>query len=147
MRVRTIKTAVLSAAVVPLLVAQEAAGAGALQVWITGFESTEGALAIALFDNAADYESQSNAVRRAWLDVSGAEVVWEVESLPAGDYALIAYQDTNGNREIDFRILGMPKEPVGVSNNARGLFGPPGFDAAKFPVGDDGTAHQHLRLR
>ena len=146
MPVRTIKTAVLSAAV-PLLVTQEAAGAGAWQVRITGFESTEGALAIALFDNAADYESQSNAVRRAWLEVSGAEVVWEVESLPAGDYALIAYQDTNGNREIDFRILGMPKEPVGVSNNARGVFGPPGFDAAKFSVGDDGTAHQHLHLR
>lgn len=146
MRVRTIKTAVLSAAV-PLLVAQEAAGAGALQVRITGFESTGGALAIALFDNAADYETQSNAVRRAWLEVSGAEVVWEVESLPAGEYALIAYQDTNGNREIDFRVLGMPKEPVGVSNNARGVLGPPGFDAAKFSVGNDGTAHQHLRLR
>lgn len=146
MRVRTIKIAVLSAAAL-LLVTQEAAGAGALQVRITGLDSTGGALAIALFDNAADYESQSNAVRRAWLDVSGAEAIWEIESLAAGEYALIAYQDMNGNREIDFRVLGMPKEPVGVSNNARGVFGPPGFDAAKFSVGDDGTAHQHLRLR
>lgn len=126
---------------------QAAAGAGTLHVRITGFESEEGALAIALFANEADYESQTNAVRRAWLDISSDATEWIVEGLPAGEYALIAYHDTNGNRQIDFRLLGMPKEPVGVSNNARGKFGPPRFDAAKFPVADDEITRQHLRLR
>jgi uncharacterized protein (DUF2141 family) len=123
------------------------ADAGALHVRITGFESADGALAIALFANEADYEGQTNAVRREWLDVSGDAVEWVVENLPAGEYALIAYQDTNGNGQIDLRLLGMPKEPVGVSNNARGRFGPPRFDAAKFEVGDDEIARQHVRLR
>lgn len=128
-------------------IAQAAAGAGTLHVRITGFKSTDGALAIALFDNEADYQSQTNAVRREWLDVSSGGVEWKVEALPPGEYAVIAYHDTNGNEKIDFRLLGMPKEPVGVSNNARGAFGPPRFDAAKFWVRDDETARQHLRLR
>jgi uncharacterized protein (DUF2141 family) len=54
---------------------------------------------------------------------------------------LIAYHDQNGNGEIDMRILGMPKEPVGVSNDARGRFGPPKFDAAKFTLVAPLTRH------
>jgi uncharacterized protein (DUF2141 family) len=146
MRVLSLMTAVSSLAAA-LLIAQAAAGAGTLHVRITGFESTDGELAIALFANEEDYESQSNAVRRAWLEISGDETEWTVEGLSAGEYALIAYHDTNGNGEIDFRLLGMPKEPVGVSNNARGAFGPPRFEAAKFLVSDDEITRQHLRLR
>jgi uncharacterized protein (DUF2141 family) len=146
MHVRPRMSAALSLAVFGIA-QSSSAGTGILHVRITGFESADGALAIALFANEADYERQTNAVRRAWLEVSGSEAEWTLEALPAGDYALIAYHDLNGNKELDFRLLGMPKEPIGVSNNARGAFGPPRFDAAKFPVDEDETTRQHLRLR
>jgi uncharacterized protein (DUF2141 family) len=113
---------------------ESAASAATLHVRITGFKTSEGELAIALFDSAGDYRTQSNAVRRAYLPVENLASEWRVEDLPAGEYAVIAYHDENGNREIDFRLLGMPKEPVAVSNDARGVFGPPKFDAAKFEV-------------
>lgn len=117
-----------------------------LEVEITGFKHAEGELAIALFDTAEGYETQTDAVHRAYLPIQNNESQWVLEALPAGEYALIAYHDENGNREIDLRIFGMPKEPVAVSNDARGRFGPPRFDAAKFDVDAPLTRHT-LELR
>jgi uncharacterized protein (DUF2141 family) len=128
-------------------VAAERAPRGELQVKVTGFRSDSGDLAIALFGSESDYQQQSNAVRSAWLSVDGEQVEWTVSGLPAGEYAVIAYHDENGNRELDFRVLGIPREPVGVSNNARGVFGPPRFNAAKFSVRDGEIARQSIRLR
>lgn len=119
---------------------------GTLEVTVTGFESAGGRLAIALFATAEDYWSRTNAVRRAWLDIEDGRSRWTVEHLPEGEYALIAYQDLNGNEQIDMRLFGMPKEPVGVSNDARGLFGPPRFDSAKFQFEAPVTRHG-FRLR
>ena len=115
---------------------------GTLEVRISGFESDSGRLAIALFASEEDYSTQTNAVRRAWLDIEDRESHWRVAGLPEGEYALIAYHDENGNGEIDLRALGMPKEPVGVSNDARGLFGPPRFRAARFEVTAPLTRHE-----
>ncbi|MDX1561876.1 MAG: DUF2141 domain-containing protein [Gammaproteobacteria bacterium] len=117
-----------------------------LVVTVTGIESTRGQVAIALFASEADYETQKNAVRRAFVDIQNGQARWELDRVPAGTYALIAYHDENGNREIDMRIFGMPKEPAGVSNDARGLFGPPKFKAASFEVRSPSTEHS-LKLR
>jgi uncharacterized protein (DUF2141 family) len=119
---------------------------GTLEVRITGFESAEGKLAIALFANDDDYSTQSNAIRRAYLPISNMESQWAISDLPEGSYALIAYHDENDNGQIDMRVFGMPKEPVGVSNDARGVFGPPRFKAAKFEFLAPLTRHE-IKLR
>ena len=116
--------------------------ASVLEVRVTGIESNRGMLAIALFDSPADYSTQQNAVRKAWLEIDSDVAVWTVRDLPAGDYAVIVYHDENDNKQIDMRALGMPKEPVGVSNNARGLFGPPRFKAASFELSPPLTRHE-----
>jgi len=124
----------------------ESEATGTLEVVIGGFESDSGHLAIALFASAADYQTQSNAVRRAYLPIGNLESRWEIPDLPEGSYALIAYHDENDNQQIDMRVFGMPKEPVGVSNDARGVFGPPRFKAAKFEFVAPLTQHA-LTLR
>lgn len=116
-----------------------------LLVSIEGFKSDRGELAIALFDNAADFENHTNAMRKAYLSVEDLAAQWTVDALPPGEYAVIAYHDENGNRAIDFRALGMPKEPVAVSNGARRLLGPPRFEEAKFELAP-GTVHLTLEL-
>ena len=125
---------------------EDGAALGTLEVTVISSNTEHGEIAIALFANAHDYSTQSNAVRRAWLPVENGRSRWTIASLPVGEYALIAYQDLNGNRQIDMRVLGMPKEPVGVSNDARGLFGPPRFEAAKFAL-DAPITHHELKLR
>jgi uncharacterized protein (DUF2141 family) len=44
---------------------------------------------------------------------------------PPGDYAAQAFHDENGNHQVDKNLLGIPREGVGFSRNARIRFGPP----------------------
>ena len=57
------------------------------------------------------------------------------ENLPPGDYAIAAFQDVNENGVLDKNALGIPTEPYGFSNDARGWFGPPSWQAARFHLG------------
>lgn len=57
--------------------------------------------------------------------------------LPPGTYAIKLFLDLNGNGKIDTNFLGIPKEPYGFSNNAKGSLGPPAFEAAAFELNED----------
>ena len=52
--------------------------------------------------------------------------------IPKGTYAVLCFQDLNGNKRLDFEGY-MPTEPYGMSNNPQ-LMGPPRFDLLKFEV-------------
>jgi uncharacterized protein (DUF2141 family) len=45
------------------------------------------------------------------------------------------FHDENSNGKLDTNLLGIPREGVSASNNAKGHFGPPKFDAAAFNFG------------
>ena len=50
------------------------------------------------------------------------------------------FHDADGDGELGTNILGIPNEGYGFSNGARGLIGPPSFDAAAITMGaDDGV--------
>jgi uncharacterized protein (DUF2141 family) len=68
----------------------------------------------------------------------GATVV-TIKGVPAGTWAVLAYQDENANGELDRNLIGVPSENYGFSRDARGRFGPPSFDDAAMPVRDDTT--------
>jgi uncharacterized protein (DUF2141 family) len=70
-------------------------------------------------------------------EVKPREAVVTFDRLPAGEYAVAAYQDINGNGKLDRNFIGIPKEPVGVSNRAKGRFGPPKWRDAKFQLSGD----------
>lgn len=55
--------------------------------------------------------------------------------LPTGEYTVLVYHDKNSNGKLDKYFIGMPKEPVACSNNAKGFMGPPKYEDAKFIVG------------
>jgi uncharacterized protein (DUF2141 family) len=52
-----------------------------------------------------------------------------VESI-TGQYAVIVFDDENSNGRLDKTFWGVPTEPHGFSNDARGILGPPRFDDA-----------------
>ena len=60
------------------------------------------------------------------------------EELKPGNYAVVAFHDKNKNGKLDKNIVTKPTEPYGFSNNARGVFGPPNFEAAVFELPEAG---------
>ena len=44
---------------------------------------------------------------------------------------------------MDTNFLGIPKEPIACSNNAKGSFGPPKFKDAKFAIAEEET---HIKI-
>ena len=51
-----------------------------------------------------------------------------------GSYAVVVYHDENGNGRLDRGFMGIPKDGVGVSNDAQRSWGVPNYDLAKFVV-------------
>lgn len=106
---------------------------------------SEGQVSVAIFRTAADWKARS---RPAWAGVRpahGEQVRLELD-LPPGAYGVMAYQDRNSNGRLDTLPIGVPTEPYGFSNNARGSFGPPQWAAASFTLPAQG-ATQSLRLK
>jgi uncharacterized protein (DUF2141 family) len=72
------------------------------------------------------------------------EVVFSLDRLDAGTYALSIVYDEDNNGKLNSGFLGIPTELdrlfilwmngplVGFSNNAKGLFGPPAYEKASF---------------
>lgn len=108
------------------------ANAADLSVTIGGLKSADGQVLVALFSAAGDFPARP--WRRASTAAKPGAVTVTFKDLPAGTYAVSAFQDANGNQTLDKNVLGQPKEPYGFSRDARGLFGPPSFDATRFSV-------------
>ena len=49
-----------------------------------------------------------------------------------GTYGISSYHDKNDNGRMDLGAMRIPKEAYAASNDARGSFGPPKFEDAKF---------------
>lgn len=52
-----------------------------------------------------------------WRDVEDGRAVAEFE-LPAGEYAVVAFHDLDGDEDFDRNLIGIPSEPYGFSNGA-----------------------------
>lgn len=96
-----------------------------------------GRIMVALFDSEAAYDGSGGPVRVAQVEVSGSTATAAFEDLPAGDYAMKAFHDVDGDGEMDANPFGMPTEPFAFSNNAVGNMGPAGWDRARFTASGD----------
>lgn len=85
---------------------------------------------IGLWDSAEGF-LEDGETRQTRKKATAGSVVWTIENLPYGTYAVAAWQDLNGNGKQDTNFLGAPVEPIGVTNNAEGHFGPPAYDDAE----------------
>ncbi len=86
----------------------------------------------ALHDHAGDFPNVKGALRSNIVKVTSNPQTLTFTDVPPGTYAIGVVQDVNANGKLDTKMFGIPAEPVGVSNNAKGRFGPPKFDDAKF---------------
>jgi uncharacterized protein (DUF2141 family) len=122
-----------------LLFAAMAVRAGEVQVELSGLQDAEGDLYITVYDSEDSWLGEERVmVQKVVIEEARTDgVVFSVLELPPGEYALTIYHDTNGSGDLDTNFIGIPKEPVAMSNNAKAKFGPPKYDDAKFTLGDE----------
>lgn len=101
---------------------------------IDGLDSARGRVAVALYDSAASFRERSGAVASGWVAPDDGRATWTVAPVTPGVYAIAAYHDLNENGRLDRSALGVPVEPYGFSNDARGRFGPPDFEKAAIRI-------------
>ena len=111
-----------------------------IPVDINGLRSDRGQVLCALFSSASDFPKKADkALAHAKSTILDGHATCEFNNIPSGTYAVSVFHDENSNGKLDTNFLGIPREGVGASNNAKGHFGPPKFGAAAFQHSGEST--------
>jgi len=113
-----------------------------LTINISEVNSGKGMVLVALYAGDEAYKS-GEATFKSHVKAENTQESVLFKDVPEGEYAVKMYQDENSNRELDFNMLGIPKEGYGFSNNV-GRFGQPKYQEAKFMVKDKTVIEMEL---
>jgi acyl-CoA reductase-like NAD-dependent aldehyde dehydrogenase/uncharacterized protein (DUF2141 family) len=109
-----------------------------LKISVRAPQHSQGNIAYLVFASSDGFpNNKAKAVKHGFVSLSPVSdaVTIDAGEFAPGTYAVAVYQDVNGNRKLDSGFLGIPKEPVGASNNPHPRFGPPTFQQCAFEIG------------
>ena len=116
------------------LFAEETAEEKKLIVQITNVISEEGQIILAIYNSSENYDKRI-AFKEVKLKPEIDTVIFET-NVPDGEYLVMLVHDINNNGKLDTSFIGMPKEPVGLSNyDGKGI--PGKFKKHKFSVNEN----------
>jgi 4,4'-diapolycopenoate synthase len=122
---------------IPVIGGAQAMQRGHLRINVQVPGNSHGNIAYLVFASAEGFPNEkSKALKSGFTPMppGGSEVSIDAGELPDGRYAVSLYQDVNGNGKLDMGVLGVPKEPVGASNNPKARMGPPRFEDCVFTM-------------
>jgi uncharacterized protein (DUF2141 family) len=134
--VKSVSRIVLAVVIMPL-VSLGAMADSLVKIEVSGLAEAKGSIYIAVY-NSDDTWLGDDTVMASEVVIAEAlsdGLVHAELQLPEGEYALSIFHDVNDNGEMDTNWIGLPKEPVALSNNARPKFGPPKYKDAVFTLG------------
>lgn len=108
---------------------------GDLIVSVQGLQAQTGSVVALLFPSDQGFPAkQDQAAQRQTVKVTAPSVELHFAHVASGTYAVTVYHDVNDNGKLDTNWIGIPKEPVGVSNNPKPRMGPPRWKDASFTM-------------
>ena len=116
-----------------------------LTVKITGIASSNGHVLVALYDNAGDWTKPEVAKYTRKAPASKGAMLIEFAHLAPGEYAIAALHDADDSGDMTFSSFGLPKEGYGFSNDARGMFSAPDYEACTFKFGRSGMISLNVK--
>lgn len=85
-----------------------------INLQINNVKQNKGKIFIAVYNKAESYKKQVPDIP---IIIESKTNPLSIElSIPKGDYVFSVFQDINNNNKLDTNLVGMPKEPVGISN-------------------------------
>ena len=105
-------------------------GVTALTVQLTGLKSDKGQLMVALYDSSDNW--LGNGIMGEITTIVDGQATVTFNDVPYGTYAISSFHDKDSNGELNTGLFGIPKEPYASSRGAKGRFGPPKWEDAKF---------------
>ncbi len=106
---------------------------GIIHLNIQNIENEKGTLRIGLFKESDKFLDEASWSQD--IVVNGLEKIEiDFKNIPFGTYAISIYHDLDDNGKLDTNFIGIPKEPVGFSNDHQPKMGPPKFNGAKFEL-------------
>ncbi len=124
------------------LAAENAIKENTVTINISKIESSEGQIILCIYDSSDNYDKRI-AFQEFKITPEISNVTFETQ-LPDGEYLVMLVQDINDNGKLDTSFIGMPKEPVGLSNyDGKGI--PGKFKKHKFSVTEDMTVSIPLK--
>ena len=100
---------------------------------ITGVNVNQGQVYVKIYANDRDYRNDVPYATSV-LESASASIIHSFD-IAAGEYVISLFQDMNNNGRSDTNFLGMPREPVALSNHTRGI--PGGFNKLKIPINNN----------
>lgn len=106
-----------------------------IKLTVSNIQSQVGKLYIAVYDSKDTFlgETKFYAQEVGLESLADGKLAVDL-SLPYGQYAISVHHDNNANGEMDRNFIGIPKEPVGLSNGHVPRFGPPKFSKAVIQI-------------
>jgi len=110
---------------------------GILMVEIAGLKDATGNVYIAVYNSDSTWLSDKTVLSKkvAIAEALDGDLVRTELQLPLGEYALSVFYDKNNDGKLNTNFIGMPKEPIAMSNNAVAKMGPPRYADAVFSLG------------
>jgi uncharacterized protein (DUF2141 family) len=103
-----------------------------VEVSLRDFNNDKGHVRVGLYNDADKFLDKTFKSIRTEIKNKAAKVTFT--DIPDGIYAISCYHDEDDNGELNMFMGMFPSEPYGTSNNARGFFGPPKWEDARFEL-------------
>ena len=107
---------------------------GTLVIELDGLANDKGEVLVGLYNDPKKFPKENQALQNLKCKPLKKKCVIKTMKLPYGEYGVAAMHDENKSGNMDYNLIGMPKEIYGFSNNKRAVFGPPGFNACRFLI-------------
>jgi len=118
------------------VIGEAVAASVALNIEVINVKSDVGSLYVSVYDSKDTFLGDDyfqHKVIKVADHLQQERIVFDL-LLPVGEYAIAIHHDDNDNKKMDTNFIGIPKEPVAMSNNHIPRFGPPKYTEAKFQL-------------
>lgn len=115
-----------------------------LTIVITNLKKSYGMIRIGIYDKKENFPKIGKEYKKLSVKVDGKDFRYVVKDLPAGNYAVALYHDSNSDGTCNANIIGVPTESYGFSNNIKPFLSAPSFQDTKFSHVKSSSIYIHL---